>query len=60
MKNDTAPKPAAHTPRRGRMAEIEQERIEAEVVAGERRYYESIMHDEISNDPEVFEEESNG
>ena len=44
------------TPRKGIIAQQEQERIEQDVIYGERRYYESVMHDEISNDPEVFEE----
>jgi hypothetical protein len=44
-------------PRKGIIAQQEQERIEQEIIDGERRYYGSIMHDEISNDTEFFDEE---
>jgi hypothetical protein len=34
-------------PRKGIIAQQEQDRIEAEQAAGEARYYASVMHDEI-------------
>lgn len=59
-KGDEMTTQPTHTPRRGRIAEMEQERIEQDVIDGERRYYQSVMADELSNDPEVFEEDFNG
>ncbi len=50
----------SHTPTKGTIAAQIQEDIDAETAAGERRYWNSIMVDEISNDPEVFGEESDG
>ena len=46
-----------HDPIKGVIALQEQERMDAEQAAGERRYYMSLMADELSNDPDVFEEE---
>lgn len=49
-----------YTPRKGAIIQQEQDRIEKEIEAGERRYFDSVMADELSNDPESFEEEFNG
>jgi hypothetical protein len=46
-----------HTPIKGAIAQQEQDRMDQEQAEGERRYYQSIMADELSNDPDVFDGE---
>lgn len=47
-------------PNKGIQARQAQARIEAEIESGERHYYQSVMHDEISNDSDCFDDEERG